>query len=55
MSNIYIQYGFIAIVFCFAIWYLIRLVKDTFKGKSGCSKGCGCDDVKSQLNTKGKE
>ncbi|GEM_PF-972365 len=52
MSNIYVQYAFIAVVFAFAIWYMIKLVKDTFKGKSNCSKGCGCSDPLKTVDTK---
>lgn len=40
-----IQYIFIAVVFAVAIWYVIKITKDSFKSNSkSCSKGCGCDD-----------
>ncbi|ADX67829.1 MULTISPECIES: FeoB-associated Cys-rich membrane protein [Weeksella] len=45
MSNIYVQYGFIAIVFMIAVWYIVKMIKDAIKGKKQCSKGCGCSST----------
>lgn len=46
-----IQYVFIAAVFGIAVWYVIKMGKDSFGSKDkGCGKGCGCD-----TNSKSKE
>ncbi len=39
-----IQYLFIAIVFVVAVFYVVKMVKDSFGSKKSCSKGCGCSD-----------
>ncbi|MDR1877285.1 MAG: FeoB-associated Cys-rich membrane protein [Flavobacteriaceae bacterium] len=41
--NIYIQYAFIAVTLIIAIWYLVKLFKDTFSSKK---KGCGGTNCK---------
>lgn len=48
MSNPYIQYAFIAFMFGFAVWYVIKLIKNSFGSGNdgGCSKGCGCNPNK---------
>ena len=40
-----IQYIFIAVVFGIAVWYVIKMVKDSLGSKKSCSKGCGCSDT----------
>ncbi|MBF0596872.1 FeoB-associated Cys-rich membrane protein [Faecalibacter rhinopitheci] len=46
MDNIYIQYAFIAFLLGFAVWYIIGMIKNSFKKDSGgCSKGCGCSST----------
>ena len=54
MDNIWIQYIFIAFLFGFAVWYVFKLIKNSFSsGKSGgCSKGCGCSTDKEDLQKK---
>ena len=43
-----IQYIFIAVVFVIAVWYVIKISKESFGSKKkSCSKGCGCNDSSS--------
>lgn len=54
MDNIWIQYIFIAFLFGFAVWYVVKMIKNAFgSGKNGgCSKGCGCSTDKKDLQKK---
>lgn len=53
MDNIWIQYGFIAFLFGFAIWYIVKLIRNSFSSKGGgCSKGCGCAPTKNEFQKK---
>ena len=42
MDTTIIQYIIIAILFCVALVYVFRSVRQSFKGKKTCSKGCDC-------------
>ncbi|WP_313384782.1 FeoB-associated Cys-rich membrane protein [Chishuiella sp.] len=48
MDNVWVQYAFIAFLFGFAVWYVVKMVKKSFSSGSngGCSKGCGCSTDK---------
>lgn len=47
-----IQYIFIAVVFVFAVYYVIGMFKTSFGKKEGgnCSKGCGCSGIDVDLD-----
>jgi len=49
-----IQYLFIAVVFAVAVWYVVKMVKDSFGSKKSCSKGCGCSGSDSELKKQEK-
>ncbi|SHL24143.1 Virus attachment protein p12 family protein [Chishuiella changwenlii] len=54
MDNIWIQYIFIAFLFGFAVWYIFKMIKNSFGSKAGsCSKGCGCATDQKISNKKG--
>lgn len=42
MDNLIVQYLIVGILVLAAVWYVVRNVRKSLKGKSGCSKGCGC-------------
>ena len=45
-----IQYIFIAVVFAVAIWYVIKIAKESFGSKNNsCSKGCGCGESPTKI------
>lgn len=37
-----IQYLVVGILVLLAVFYIGNTVRNSFKGKQGCSKGCGC-------------
>ncbi|MDQ1149447.1 MULTISPECIES: FeoB-associated Cys-rich membrane protein [Sphingobacterium] len=43
MDNVTVQYIIVGILVLAAIWYVVKNVRKSLKGKSSCSKGCGCD------------
>ncbi len=45
--NIYLQYLFIAVVLIVAVWYIVKLFKDTFFSNK---KNCGGTDCKCGKN-----
>ncbi len=42
MDNLTVQYLIVGILVLVAVWYVVRNIQKSLKGKSGCSKGCGC-------------
>lgn len=46
MDNLTIQYLLVGIIVLIALVYLTKKVRNSLKGKSSCSKGCGCDSLK---------
>lgn len=43
MDNVTVQYIIVGILVLAAICYVVKNVRKSLKGKSSCSKGCGCD------------
>ena len=43
MDNLTVQYLIVGILVLAAVWYVVKNVRKSLKGKSSCSKGCGCD------------
>ena len=52
MDAITIQYVVISVLFLGAVFFLIRRIRKSLKGKHGCAKGCGmCNFSEQPQNT----